>query len=86
LSYTNTQALAALSVSDKRRPAQRRSDFADAQRAGLFPVVQALSITPARASADLDIGKITKYDNNKAFLEAFSLTSPTKDLRTEYRS
>ena len=46
---SNTQALAALSVSDKRRPAQRRSDFADAQRAGLFPVVQALSITPARA-------------------------------------
>jgi len=49
LSHTNTQALAALSVSDKRRPAQRRSDFADAQRAGLTPVVQALSITPARA-------------------------------------
>ena len=46
-----TAALAALSVGgDKRRPAQRRSDFADAQRAGLFPVVQALSITPARAS------------------------------------
>ena len=45
---TNTTALAALTVSDKRRP-KRRSDFADAQRAGLYAVVQALGITPARA-------------------------------------
>ena len=55
-SSSHTTALAALSVSaDKRRPAQRRSDFADAQRAGLTPVLQALGITPARALEALDM-------------------------------